>query len=81
MDQEQAVAVQNHGAVTLTSVADLVALHSGHVGVTVHVQLKHTWLFLQVYLPAMVLLLHTALNPIRTSHSGTDQDTINLYSC
>ena len=80
-DQEQVRAVQNHMAATLTSVADLVVLHSGHAIVTVHVLLKHMWLFLRGYSPAMVLLLHTALKTIKTFQSGTVRAIISLSSC
>ena len=80
-DQEQVPAVQNPLVVILTSAADLVVLHSGPAIVTVHVLLRHMWLFLRGYSPAMVLLLHTALKTTRTFRSGTVQAIISLSSC
>jgi hypothetical protein len=53
--QEQDHAVQKPMAEILTSVAVLVALHSGHAIVIAHAQHKHTWLFLQDYFPVMGL--------------------------
>ena len=72
--------VQKPTAATLTNVADLAVLHSGHATLTAHALHKLTWQFLQDCLHVTVQLLHTVLKITKTSQNGTVLDITNLFS-